>query len=188
MQESIGPVLRRLRAQIASDNGKWGVTRIEIAGAGLQSLVFRAESRAFGPIAIRTPIRRWIMDDNDPCMDSRDLLRQEASLASHMLTFGVPVPQVHALVIEDHGLDFLVSEYIAHDGTAYDSGQIGELVRRIHDCPLPDIRPVAQTGRFYRRDNSSTAEQAIRCRRGRIRAAIEFALSGRIQDYFKRTR
>lgn len=143
MQESIGPVMRRLRAQIASDNGKWGVTRIEIAGAGLQSLVFRAESRAFGPIAIRTPRKRWITDDNDPCMDSRDLLRQEASLASHMLTFGVPVPQVHALVIEDHGLDFLVSEYIAHDGTAYDSGQIGELVRRIHDCPLPDIRPVA---------------------------------------------
>lgn len=167
MQDSIGFVLDQLRAQLASDNEEWGVTGIEIAGAGLQSLVFRAGSRAFGPIAIRTPIKRWIMDDNDPCMDSRDLLRQEASLAAHMLTFGVPVPQVHALVIEDHGLDFLVSEYIAHDGTAYDSGQIGELVRLIHDCPLPDIRPVAQTG--------ASTEETIALRLSRRLGVVEAA-------------
>jgi aminoglycoside phosphotransferase (APT) family kinase protein len=91
------------------------------------------------------------MDDNDPCMDSRDLLRQEASLASHMLTFGVPVPKVHALVIEDDGLDFLVSEYIERDGTAYDSRRLGELVRLIHECPPPEIQLVAQ-------DNASTEE------------------------------
>ncbi len=172
MQESIGPVLRRLRAQLATDNGKWGVTQIEIAGAGLQSLVFRAESRAFGPIAIRTPIKRWIMDDNDPCMDSRDLLRQEASLASHMLTFGVPVPQVHALVVEDHGLDFLVSEYVAHDGTAYDSGQLGELVSLIHECPVPDIRLVAQ-------DRAST-EETIALRLSRRLDVVEAATGWRL--------
>lgn len=170
MQDSIGLVLRQLRAQLASDNEEWGVTGIEIAGAGLQSLVFRAESRAFGPIAIRTPIKRWITDDNDPCLDSRDLLRQEAALASHMLTFGVPVPRVHALVIEDHGLDFLVSEYIAHDGTAYDSGQLGELVSLIHECPLPDIRLVAQDG--------GSTEETIALRLSRRLGVVE-AASGR---------
>ena len=90
-------------------------------------------------------MKRWIMDDNDPCTDSRDLLRQEAALASHTRTFGVPVPKVYALIVKDDGLDFLVSEYIAHDGTAYDSRRLGELVRLIHSCPPPDIGLVAQT-------------------------------------------
>ena len=173
MQDSIGLVLDQLRAQLASDNEEWGVTGIEIAGAGLQFLVFRAESRAFGPIAIRAPRKRWITDDNDPCMDSRDLLRQEASLASHMLTFGVPVPEVHSLVIEDHGLDFLVSEYIAHDVTAYDSRQLGKLVRLIHDCPLPEIRPVAQT--------DASTEETIALRLDRRLRVVEGA-SGRRLD------
>lgn len=170
MQDSIELVLERLRLQLASDNGEWGVTGIEVAGAGLQSLVFRAESRAFGPVAIRTPIKRWVTDDNDPCLDSRDLLRQEASMASHMLTFGVPVPKIHALVIEDDGLDFLVSEYIDHDGTAYDSGRLGELVRLIHECPLPDIRLVAQ--------DSVSTEETIALRLNRRRRVVE-ARSGR---------
>ena len=170
MQDSIEFILEQLRAQLASDNEEWGVSGIEIAGAGLQFLVFRAESRAFGTIAVRTPMNRWIMDDNDPCMDSRDLLRQEASLASHMQTFGVPVPKVHALVIEDDGLDFLVSEYIAHDGTACDSRRLGELVRLIHDCPVPDIRPAAQT------DASTEETIALRLHR---RLRVVGAASGR---------
>ena len=170
MRDSIGTIREQLRTQLASDNEEWGVSGIEIAGAGLQFLVFRAESRAFGPIAIRIPMKRWIMDDNDPCMDSRDLLRQEASLASHMLTFGVPVPEVHALVIEDDGLDFLVSEYIAHDGNACDNRQLGELVRLIHDCPLPDIRLVAQT--------DASTEETIALRLDRRLRVVE-AASGR---------
>ena len=80
MQDPIDLILGRLRAQLASDHQGWGVNGIEVAGMGLQSVVFRAESKAFGPIAVRTPMKRWITDDNDPCMDSRDLLRQEASL------------------------------------------------------------------------------------------------------------
>ena len=172
MQDSIGLILGRLRAQLASDNEEWGVSGIGLAGAGLQSLVFRAESSAFGPIAIRMPVKRWIANDNDPCLDSRDLLRQEAALASHILTFGVPVPDVHALVIEDDGLDFLVSEYIAHDGTAYNDRQIGELVRLIHDCPLPDIRLVAQTG--------ASTEEAIALRLDRRLCVIEAASGMRL--------
>lgn len=109
------------------------------------------------------------------------MLRQEASLASHMLTFGVPVPQVHALVIEDHGLDFLVSEYIAHDGTAYDSGQIGELVRRIHDCPLPEIHPVAQTGA----SNEETIALRLSRRLGVVEAASGRQLSSHSLDEFR---
>ncbi len=172
MRDSTGLVLGQLRAQLASDNEEWGVTGIEIAGAGLQSLVFRADSRAFGPIAIRTPMNRWVTDDNDPCIDSRDLLRQEAALASHMLTFGVPVPRVHGLVIKDDGLDFLVSEYIDHDGTAYDGGQLGELVRLIHECPLPDIRLVAQ--------DSASTEETIALRLNRRLRVIEAASERRL--------
>ncbi len=170
MQDLMGLVLEQLRAQLASDNEEWGVSGIEIAGAGLQFLVFRAESRAFGPIAIRTPMKRWITDDNDPCMDSRDLLRQEAALASHVVSFGVPVPKVHALVIEDDGLDFLVSEYIAHGGTAYDSRRLGELIRLIHDCPPSDIRLVAQT--------DASVEETIALRLHRRLRVVE-AASGR---------
>ena len=170
LQDSIRIIRERLRAQIAADNQQWGVSGIEIAGKGMQSVVFRAESRDFGPIAIRVPMRRWIMDDNDPCMDSRELLRQEAALASHTLRFGVPVPKVYALVIEDDGLDFLVSEYIEHDGTACDARQLGELVRLIHDCPPPDIRLVAQT--------DASVEETIALRLDRRLRVIE-AMSGR---------
>lgn len=173
MQDFVELILGRLCVQLASDHQGWGVKGIEVAGMGLQSVVFRAESRAFGPIAIRTPMKRWITDDNDPCMDSRDLLRQEASLASHMLTFEVPVPEIHALVIEDDGLDFLVSEYLTHDGTAYESRQLGELVRPIHDCPLPDIRPVAQT--------DASTEETIALRLDRRLRVVEDA-SGRRLD------
>ena len=91
-------------------------------------------------------------------------------MASHMLIFGVPVPEVHALVIKDDGLDFLVSEYIAHDGTACDSRQLGELVRLIHDCPLPDIRPVAQI--------DASTEETIALRLDRRLCVVETA-SGR---------
>ena len=169
MQDTTRLILERLRAQLASDNREWGVSEVEVAGMGMQSIVFRAESKAFGGIAIRTPMNRWIMDDNDPCMDSRDLLRQEASLASHTLTFGVPVPKVHALVIKDDGLDFMVSEYIAHDGTAYESRQLGELVRLIHDCPVPDIRPAAQT--------DASTEETIALRLHRRLRVVEAASS-----------
>lgn len=69
--------------------------------------------------------RVWGTDNNGPCLDTRDLMRQAASLASHMQTFGLVVLTVCALVNNDDGLDFLVSEYIAHDGTACDSRQRG---------------------------------------------------------------
>ena len=47
MQDTTRLILERLRAQLASDNEEWGVSGIEIAGAGLQFLVFwsRAQMR-----------------------------------------------------------------------------------------------------------------------------------------------
>ena len=115
-------------------------------------------------------MKRWIMDGNDPCTDSRDLLRQEAALASHTWTFGVPVPKVYALIVKDDGLDFLVSEYIEHDGTAYDDRRLGELVRLIHSCPPPDIGLVAQT--------DASVEETIALRLDRRLRVVEVA-SGR---------
>ena len=126
----------RLRAVLDARWPAWGVGELELIGTGLEAAVFRAESRAFGRVAIRAPWTRWISNDNDPSQDARELLATEQLLADHMRAHGVPAPRAFALHRGDDDFDFLVSAYIPDDAGDEDPAAFGAVLRRIHDAPV----------------------------------------------------
>lgn len=128
--------MRELAAILANYDHEWGLHDLRLLGEGLENRVFRAETTVFGRVAIRVPRQRIYMNDNDQGLDARALLQQEAALASHMRSYGVPVPVVHHLHLGDD-MDFLVSAYVESDGSAPDEVAMGRVTRAIHDCPVP---------------------------------------------------
>lgn len=118
---------------------------VQLVGGGLEFMVFRAESPALGPLAIRVPRQRWFENDNDERLDAHALLRQEAVLAAHAGTHGLPVPAVHALHLSED-VAFLASAFVESDGTAPTGQDMGKLAKVLHRCPLPDIPLAAQPG------------------------------------------
>lgn len=137
-------IVNNLRIQLDRHYSNWQVGNLRPEAAGLEFVVCRGDSSIHGPLAFRVPWSRHISDANDESIDARDLLRQEVALVSHAKAFGVPGPQVHHLHIGDDGFDFLASEFVAHDGSSPDPGQFGQILRAIHDSPLPDIKTVMQ--------------------------------------------
>jgi hypothetical protein len=47
--------MRELASILASYYSDWGVTELRLVGGGLENQVYRAETRARGPVAIRVP-------------------------------------------------------------------------------------------------------------------------------------
>ena len=144
MASHAAAIVCRLRTQLDLYLSSWEVTHLRLEASGMEFVVCRGDSPRYGPLAFRVPWERHITNDNDESIDARDLLRQEAALASHAKFFGIPTPEVHHLHIGDDGFDFLVSEFMIHDGSGPDRREFGQLMRAIHDCPVPDITPVMQ--------------------------------------------
>lgn len=136
------PLENWLRSTLERRHPEWGVAEIRPAGAGLEFFVFRADSSALGPLAIKVPRVRWISNANDARLDARDLLRQETVIASHLRKYGIPVPEVYDLCLDD--TDVLVSQFVAGDGGPPRPRAFGQLIRRIHEASPPEMRPVAQ--------------------------------------------
>jgi len=126
----------RLRAALDAHHPAWQTGELELVGSGLDAAVFRAESRAFGPVAIRVPWTRWISNDNDPSLDARELLVKELLLANHMNRHGVPAPRAFALHTGADDLDFLVSAYVPDDASDPDPAALGAMLRLIHGVPI----------------------------------------------------
>jgi aminoglycoside phosphotransferase (APT) family kinase protein len=139
---------------------------LSTAGTGLECIVFRATSTALGELAIRVPWERWISNDNDPALDARDLLRQEAALLKHVASAGVPTPAVHQLHLSDR-CDFLLTEYVEQDDSMVDWFQVGAATRRLHELEPPSLRPVAQEAEIV---EHVLAERLVR-RLGVVKAA-----------------
>ena len=138
--------MQTLAAILATVHADWGVSDLRLLGEGLENRVFRANTRAVGPVAIRVPRERWYVNDNDQGLDARALLRQEALLSRHLRFHGVPVPAVFDLHLSDE-LDFLVSAFVESDGSEPDMAAVGRLTRAIHDCPVPSgFEPAGQGG------------------------------------------
>ena len=144
MASHAAAIVCRLRTQLDLHFSSWEVTNLRLEASGMEFVVCRGDSPRYGPLAFRVPWERHIANDNDESIDARDLLRQEAALASHAKCFGIPTPEVHHLHIGDDGFDFLVSEFMIHDGSDPDRREFGQLMRAIHDCPEPEITPVMQ--------------------------------------------
>lgn len=127
----------RLRRVLADEHPDWGVGGVAEAGAGLTCQVYRVETRALGPLAVRVPHVRWIANGNNESQDAWDLLRQEAALTEHARAHGVPCPRLHDLRLGG-ALDYLATEYARDDGGDLADESIGALVARIHAVPPPD--------------------------------------------------
>src|SRR3954447_7976425 len=146
MATDAATLLDQLRAQLARHYPEWRTANLTVAGAGLTFLVFRAETKPFGPVAVRVPWMRQIDNDNDNQLDARDLLVQEARVTEHVRAHGVAAPAIHALHLAEDGPDFLVSDFVEQDGSPPDVHAFGRLVRAIHACPAPDLPLVEQMG------------------------------------------
>lgn len=142
-------VVAELRRQLAEHYPEWRASGLRVAGAGLSFLVCRADTAAFGPVAIRAPWYNHFVSDNDDGIAARQLLAQEAAIASHVGAHGIPVPAVHALHLGDDGCDFMVSEFIEQDRSRPDAASFGSLMRTIHTCPPPTTPLVEQTDRPF---------------------------------------
>ncbi len=145
MNDRVKTLLEQLQAEVDLHYPDWKIGEPEVAGSGLECLVCYANSAVHGPVALRIPWERWSSNDNDASVDGRKLLQQEATLAAHLFGHGLPVPQVYAFHTGE-SLDFLASAFIANDGSAFASKDLGRIVAAIHAAPLPDFLPLAQDG------------------------------------------
>ncbi len=145
MKEQLESIAYKLQLRILDLYPDWGLYDLKLASSGTEFLLFKGDTKALGSIALRVMQVSEINDPNDPPIEARCLLKQEAVLASHVRLYGVYTPQIHALHLGDDGFDFLASEYIAHDCSEPDAFEFGRLMRTIHDCPIPPIFPVMQT-------------------------------------------
>jgi aminoglycoside phosphotransferase (APT) family kinase protein len=120
-----------------------GVTGLRPVGEGMDAKVYRADSPALGPVAIKVPHARWVSSGNEPRLDTRTLLRQEQQLSVHLRACDLPAPEVFVLHTGDTDVDFLISEFIASDGSELPDVEFGHLIRAVHDLPVPAIDLVA---------------------------------------------
>lgn len=130
--------LARLHERLARHYPEWGADTLSIAGYGLNFLVYHAETRKYGPIALRIPWAQTLINDTDGILDTRRLLRQEAALTTHVRVHGIPAPAIHALHLGEDGVDFLASEFVMGDGSVPDPHAFGRLMRAIHTLPPPE--------------------------------------------------
>src|SRR5262245_17011063 len=161
----------RLRHVLAKEHPDWEVGDVAEAGAGLTCQVYRVESRALGPLAVRVPHVRWIGDGNNVGMDARDIMRQEAALSEHARAHGVPCPGVHDLHLGGP-LDYLATDYVEDDGREIADESVGALVAGIHRVPPPE-GPLVEQGEL---DARALVAERLRHRFGVVRALTADAL------------
>ncbi|GAA1952163.1 phosphotransferase family protein [Kitasatospora viridis] len=119
----------------------------ELVGSGLEFQVWRMRHPRWGDVALRLPAQAVESNPNDPYVDTAELLRHEALLYAALPASGIPLPRFHDL--RHYEIDVLVCEYVATDGSACDSAELGEIVARLHEAPVPTgISPARSAGAF----------------------------------------
>jgi aminoglycoside phosphotransferase (APT) family kinase protein len=139
--------LRRLvQAQLDGPLRALSCGPLSFEAAGLEAAVFRCFcEQTGGPVAIKAPLTRFAANDNDPAVDMRQVLTQEARLLEHAARIGLPAPEIVALHCTD-ACDLLLTTYVAVDGTQADDFALGALLRRLHDADPPDEDLLHQHG------------------------------------------
>ena len=161
MPNDTAPYLAELQEQLTRHYPAWDVKSLTVAGAGLNFLVCRAEADTFGPVALRVPWVRTLVNDTDGTLDARRLLEQEATLTAHVGRHNLAVPAIYALHLGADGYDFLASEFMVGDESAPDPQAFGRLMRAIHTLPVPDLAPIeGGAGPFHERIAARLAARA----------------------------
>jgi Phosphotransferase enzyme family len=138
-QDQPPPRRRRLTEILRDQYGELGITGLREIGQGLDARVYRAESAALGPVAVRVPHQRWVTTGNEDRFDTRTQLRQDYRLSRHLRAHGLLMPEVFVLHADDSDVDFTISQFIESDGSELADHDFGRLVRAIHEVPVPAI-------------------------------------------------
>jgi aminoglycoside phosphotransferase (APT) family kinase protein len=128
-----------LSATLRDRYGHLGITGLREIGHGLETRVYRGESAALGPVAIRVPHTRWLNSGNEDQVDMRLLLRQDCELSRHLRSHGLPVPEVFVLHASGAGPDFTIAQYVESDDSELAEREFGGLIRAIHEIPVPEL-------------------------------------------------
>ncbi|CVL06061.1 uncharacterized protein FMAN_03952 [Fusarium mangiferae] len=137
------------------------LTDVETAGEGLECLVYKARSPAYGPVVLRVPRVKVYQNANDPNTNASDLIQQEMTIYKLLESSSVPVPKAYKYLEED-GYPAMLCEYVDDDGTEITSKEMGRVAAMIHSTPLsgPAIKIVA----LETEDVFSTIEQRLKRR------------------------
>ncbi|ATY58683.1 dihydropyrimidine dehydrogenase [Cordyceps militaris] len=120
-----------------------GLRHLQPLASGLEFNVYKATSPAHGAVVLRVPKHKVFQNANDPNVDARALVRQEAAIATLLQATLVPVPQVHGYY-EIDGYPAMVCEYVPGDGALNDDVALGRMAALIHTVPVPaDWPPIA---------------------------------------------
>ncbi|MFI8708182.1 phosphotransferase family protein [Bacillus sp. NPDC077411] len=141
----------KLQNILTSEYKELGIKSLEVAGSGVQNVVFRGDSET-GSFAFRVPWEREVANINENLFSSRLSLQKEAKLSEFCHSQGIPVPAAHGLHLSEE-LDFLISDYIVTDSTPISSYKIGELANKLHHMPIEDLH--------YENENGQSTEKHI---------------------------
>ncbi|KAF9767796.1 hypothetical protein IL306_014968 [Fusarium sp. DS 682] len=137
------------------------LTDVEIAGEGLECLVYKAKSPVYGQVVLRVPRVKVYQNANDPNTNASDLIQQEMQIYKLLQDGSVPVPKAYKFLEED-GYPAMLCEYVDDDGTDITFEEMGRVAAMIHSAPLsnPAIKTVAlETTNVF-----STIEQRLKRR------------------------
>ncbi|KAH7210708.1 kinase-like domain-containing protein [Fusarium redolens] len=137
------------------------LTDVQIAGEGLECLVYKASSPVYGPVVLRVPRVKVYQNANDPNTNSSDLIQQEMKIYKLLQDGSVPVPKSYKYLEED-GYPAMLCEYVDDDGIGITFEEMGRVAAMIHSTPLTDT--AMKTVAFETADVFSTIEKRLKRR------------------------
>lgn len=117
------------------------------AGSGLEFVVYRAQSRRYGDVALRVPRQRWYRYAGREPFSAAQALEQERVICAHLHPFGLPVAEPLTLH-RPAATPVLVSRFLTGDRQGAGAYQTGRLLARLHQAPPPrGLQPLDHDGR-----------------------------------------
>jgi aminoglycoside phosphotransferase (APT) family kinase protein len=123
---------------LTSARPRWRDAQLRPVARGLEFDAFQVQAPDGKTVFLRAAMERYSTNDNDPSVDARRLLEQEAALCEHLAGSGVPVPGVVDLIHGDQG-DLLLTEYVADDGSAVGAEEVVDVIGALHRCEPPPL-------------------------------------------------
>ncbi|KAF4335831.1 aminoglycoside phosphotransferase [Fusarium beomiforme] len=137
------------------------LTDVQIAGQGLECLVYKAKAPVYGQVVLRVPRVKVYQNANDPNTNASDLIQQEMQIYKLLQEGTVPVPKAYKYLEED-GYPAMLCEYVDDDGTDITFEEMGRVAAMIHSAPIAD--PAMKTVALETADVFSTIDQRLKRR------------------------